>query len=127
MTDTSNSDVSGGFQYEVFGKVQGVFFRKYTQREATRLGLVGWVRNTYRSSVEGEIAGTADQSEELAQMRHWLGKVGSPKSRIERADFVPLSEDRVQELLELKEFVVRKTKKREQAMSRRSEWDCCCC
>lgn len=113
MTDTSDSDaVSGGFQYEVFGKVQGVFFRKYTQREATRLGLVGWVRNTdrTRSSVEGEIAGTAGQSEELAQMRHWLGKVGSPKSRIERAEFVPLSEERVQELLEMNEFVVRKTK-----------------
>lgn len=112
MTDTSNSDVSGGFQYEVFGKVQGVFFRKYTQREATRLGLVGWVRNNDRSSVEGEVAGTADQSEELAQMRHWLGKVGSPKSGIERADFVPLSEERVQELLDMNEFVVRKTKRR---------------
>ena len=115
MTDTAdNSDDSGGFQYEVFGKVQGVFFRKHGQREAARLGLVGGLRNTdrTRSSVEGEVAGTADQSEELAQMRHWLGKVGSPKSRIERADFVPLSKDRVQELLELKEFVVRKTKKR---------------
>ena len=76
------------------------------------MGLVGWVRNTDRSSVEGEIAGTADQSEELVQMRHWLGTVGSPKSAIERADFVPLPEDRVQELLEMNEFVVRKTKKR---------------
>lgn len=111
MTDTSNSNVSGGFRYEVFGKVQGVFFRKHTQKEATHLGLVGWVRNTDQSSVEGEVAGTADQSEELAQMRHWLGKVGSPNSDIERADFVPLSEERVHELMEMNEFVVRKTKK----------------
>ena len=112
MADTSNSGVSGGFRYEVFGKVQGVFFRKYTQEEANRMGLAGWVRNTDRSSVEGEVAGTAGQSQELAQMRHWLGKVGSPKSGIERADFVPLAEERVQELLGMKEFVVRKTKER---------------
>lgn len=30
---------------KVHGKVQGVFFRKYTQRKAMELGLVGWVKN----------------------------------------------------------------------------------
>ncbi|HCB50358.1 MAG TPA: acylphosphatase, partial [Chloroflexi bacterium] len=29
----------------VQGYVQGVSFRYYTQREALRLGLTGWVRN----------------------------------------------------------------------------------
>uniref|UniRef100_A0A0E9UNE4 Acylphosphatase-1 n=1 Tax=Anguilla anguilla TaxID=7936 RepID=A0A0E9UNE4_ANGAN len=28
--------------YEIFGRVQGVFFRKYTQAEGKKLGLVGW-------------------------------------------------------------------------------------
>ena len=33
-------------EYEVFGKVQGVFFRKYTNEKAKSLGLRGWVKNT---------------------------------------------------------------------------------
>ena len=121
MADATSpsTNVSGGFRYEVFGKVQGVFFRKHTQREASRLELVGWVRNTDRSSVEGEVAGRRDQIEELAQMRHWLGKVGSPKSVIERADFAPLPDDRVEELLKMNEFVVRKTKKRASEMKKK--------
>ena len=32
--------------FEVFGKVQGVFFRKYTQRQAVELGVRGWIMNT---------------------------------------------------------------------------------
>ena len=30
----------------VQGRVQGVFFRKFTQQEARSLGLRGWVKNT---------------------------------------------------------------------------------
>ena len=36
----------------VRGRVQGVFFRAATQREARRLGLTGWVRNRPDGSVE---------------------------------------------------------------------------
>uniref|UniRef100_A0A8C0JDX5 Acylphosphatase n=1 Tax=Chelonoidis abingdonii TaxID=106734 RepID=A0A8C0JDX5_CHEAB len=43
--------------YEVFGKVQGVFFRKYTQAEGKKLGLVGWVQNTEDGTVQGQIQG----------------------------------------------------------------------
>ena len=32
--------------YEVFGRVQGVFFRKFTNDKAKNLGLRGWVKNT---------------------------------------------------------------------------------
>ena len=32
--------------FEVFGKVQGVFFRKYTKAQAQALGVTGWCRNT---------------------------------------------------------------------------------
>ena len=35
----------------VRGRVQGVAFRWYTQREARRLGLTGWVRNRPDGSV----------------------------------------------------------------------------
>jgi len=111
---------TSGFSFEVFGRVQGVFFRKYTERKANELGLAGWVRNTSRGSVEGEVAsrstaGRSDQSESettLQRMEHWLGKVGSPKSTIERADFSPLPEERVRKLLtEYETFTVLKTKR----------------
>ena len=43
--------------FEVYGKVQGVFFRKYTQARAEELNLKGWIRNTSRRTVEGDIEG----------------------------------------------------------------------
>ncbi|XP_005148953.1 acylphosphatase-1 [Melopsittacus undulatus] len=70
--------------YEVSGKVQGVFFRKYTQGEAKRLGLVGWVQNTSHGTVQGQVQGPAARVRELQE---WLRKTGSPQSRISRADF----------------------------------------
>ena len=70
--------------YEVFGKVQGVFFRKYTQAEAAKLQLVGWVMNTEKGTVIGQIQG---KEEAVKKMKEWLKKSGSPKSKIERAEF----------------------------------------
>ena len=41
----------------------GVFFRKYTQKKAQELGLVGWVMNTDKGTVKGEAqARVADTS-----------------------------------------------------------------
>ncbi|KAL4622948.1 acylphosphatase-2-like isoform X1 [Arapaima gigas] len=70
--------------YEVFGQVQGVFFRKYTEKEAARLGLVGWVRNTMRDTVEGQVQGPREAVE---KMKSWLRITGSPMSRIDKATF----------------------------------------
>ena len=36
----------------VSGRVQGVFFRDFTQRQAAKLGLSGWVRNTDDGKIE---------------------------------------------------------------------------
>ena len=44
-------------------QVQGVFFRKYTQEEAVRRGLLGYVRNTAQGTVVGEMEGSADNVE----------------------------------------------------------------
>ncbi|XP_078082243.1 acylphosphatase-1-like [Mustelus asterias] len=70
--------------FEVFGKVQGVFFRKHTQKEAKRLGLSGWVKNTRQGSVQGRLQGADAQ---VRTMQAWLRDTGSPKSKIERAEF----------------------------------------
>ncbi|XP_033149984.1 acylphosphatase-2 [Drosophila busckii] len=43
--------------FEVFGIVQGVFFRKHTQAKAKQLGLGGWCMNTREGTVKGVIEG----------------------------------------------------------------------
>ncbi|ODN05749.1 Acylphosphatase-1 [Orchesella cincta] len=70
--------------FEVFGSVQGVFFRKYTQAQGNKLGLRGFCRNTSAGTVSGSMEGPRP---EIEQMKHWLQNTGSPMSRISRAVF----------------------------------------
>jgi acylphosphatase len=63
----------------VEGKVQGVCFRDYTERQARQLNLSGWVRNKRDGSVEAALSG-ADN--DMAAMLEWL-KQGSPMSRVD--------------------------------------------
>ena len=70
--------------FEIFGRVQGVYFRKHTVDEARRLQLVGTVRNTRQGSVHGVMQGSPTNIE---VMKVWLRETGSPMSRIERAVF----------------------------------------
>lgn len=63
----------------VKGRVQGVFFRDYTQRQAEQLNLTGWVRNLRDGSVETVICGSEDN---ISSMLEWL-KAGSPHSRVD--------------------------------------------
>jgi acylphosphatase len=44
-------------QVRIYGRVQGVWFRAWTVREAVKLGLAGWVRNRADGSVEALFAG----------------------------------------------------------------------
>ncbi|XP_059209395.1 acylphosphatase-1 [Centropristis striata] len=70
--------------YEVFGRVQGVFFRKYTQAEGRKLGLVGWVQNTRAGTVQGQLQGPSSR---VKEMQEWLKSTGSPQSNITKAEF----------------------------------------
>lgn len=69
-------------EFEVFGRVQGVFFRKYTKQQADSLQLSGWCQNTRDGTVKGEIEGAEDK---INQMKHWLQNTGSPSSQITEA------------------------------------------
>lgn len=44
-------------RYLIGGRVQGVGFRFFAQRTASRLGLLGWVRNLPNGAVEAEAQG----------------------------------------------------------------------
>ncbi|KAL0235394.1 hypothetical protein GEMRC1_001976 [Eukaryota sp. GEM-RC1] len=75
------------FSFEVFGRVQGVFFRRYTVQQAKRLGLTGFCSNTNSQSVKGVAEGEPDK---LSEFKHWLERTGSPKSRIDRLETSPM-------------------------------------
>ncbi|NP_001187460.1 acylphosphatase-2 precursor [Ictalurus punctatus] len=70
--------------FEIFGNVQGVCFRMYTEDQAKKLGVNGWVKNTRQGTVIGQVQGPP---EKVSEMKHWLRYVGSPSSRIDRAEF----------------------------------------
>ncbi|MCG8510271.1 MAG: acylphosphatase [Rhodospirillales bacterium] len=64
----------------VEGRVQGVWFRAWTQEQATRLGLDGWVRNRADGSVEALIHGPKAVVNDLLDAL-WEGP---PSSRVDR-------------------------------------------
>lgn len=66
----------------VSGKVQGVFFRKYTQMKANELNVSGSVRNMPNGDVYLEVQGTKDQIDEMIQ---WCHK-GSPLSIVKKVE-----------------------------------------
>lgn len=63
----------------VSGRVQGVWFRKNTQQQAQKLGLLGWAMNMEDGSVQVHAQGESDQVDSLME---WLWK-GSPLSRVD--------------------------------------------
>ncbi len=66
----------------VSGRVQGVFFRDSTRREARALGLAGWVRNLPDGRVEAWFVGPRAACEQvLAFLR-----VGPPRAHVSRVD-----------------------------------------
>jgi len=61
MTESrSQSDVHAR-RYVVRGRVQGVGFRFFVEREAHLLGIAGWVRNNSDGSVEVLAMGSREQ------------------------------------------------------------------
>ncbi len=62
------------------GRVQGVGFRWFVERQASQLGLRGWVRNTGEGHVEVLASGRPSDLDELRSILHR----GSRGSRVDR-------------------------------------------
>lgn len=81
MTDQTES-VAG---FRVHGRVQGVGFRWWTHRTASRLGLSGSVRNLPDGTVEVRARGTPDAIREL-ESRLQRGPSSARVRRVERQE-----------------------------------------
>jgi len=64
---------------QITGRVQGVGFRYSMQREATRIGVRGWVRNRRDGSVEALVQGN---DAAIAAITDWA-RHGPPGARVE--------------------------------------------
>lgn len=66
----------------ISGRVQGVWFRATTKQKAERLGLTGWVRNTYDGNVEAVFEG---EENSVQEMLDWC-RHGPPLSKVENVE-----------------------------------------
>lgn len=70
------------FHIKVYGRVQSVFFRKYTREKAEELKISGTVRNCSDGSVEIHAEG---DKEWIDAFIAWC-KVGPPKASVDKLD-----------------------------------------
>ncbi len=69
-------------RFVVRGRVQGVGFRWFVEREAGTLGLAGWVRNNFDGSVEVLAMGSREQ---LSALRGRL-RAGPRAARVDNVE-----------------------------------------
>ena len=74
-----------GRHVRVTGRVQGVFFRGWTQQQANELGVAGWVRNCPDGSVEAHLTGEESDVQNLIERLH----EGPPSAAVSRVKVEP--------------------------------------
>jgi len=70
------------FLVTIHGRVQGVGFRMWTEREAQSLRLRGWVRNEHDGSVTALVGGPEEVVASMIE-RFWTGPPGSAVTSVE--------------------------------------------
>jgi len=66
----------------ISGKVQGVYFRKYTQEISIKNTVSGWVRNLKNGDVECILEGLPSNVEKVIEWCH----IGPKNSRVDKID-----------------------------------------
>jgi acylphosphatase len=82
---TATENATEALRFLVRGRVQGVGFRWFVEREAHMLGVSGWVRNNPDGSVEILAMGTRDQ---LSALRSRLQQ-GPRAARVDAVEEKP--------------------------------------
>lgn len=75
----------------ISGKVQGVYFRKFSQAEALALGLAGWVRNRSTGTVEVFVQGPEDKLKSFEERL----KIGSPLSEVHSLEAIAAPTEKI--------------------------------
>jgi acylphosphatase len=66
----------------IFGRVQGVFFRKHAKAVADELGVFGWIRNVSDGSVQVFVLGKKDAVDKFVE---WC-RNGPDAAEVERVE-----------------------------------------
>ena len=69
----------------IYGRVQGVFFRRYTQEQAISLQIKGWVKNNFNGTVEAIFDG---QESRVSEMIEWC-QHGPTYASVEKVEIAP--------------------------------------
>lgn len=78
-----------GRRVRIHGRVQGVWYRGWTVRKATDLGLRGWVRNRSDGTVEALFSGPSASVDAMIEACH----AGPPAARVDRVTTHSLEAD----------------------------------
>ena len=81
-----------GRKVRLYGRVQGVFFRQWTVKKATTLGVNGWVHNARDGSVEAHLAG--DEAAVAQLIEHM--RQGPPQARVHDVVVEPVEPETVE-------------------------------
>jgi acylphosphatase len=79
-----------GYRYRITGKVQGVGFRWFVARNATRLRVMGYAQNLSDGSVE--VVAVAPDGATLAEFESLIGR-GPEFAQVERVEKTEISVD----------------------------------
>jgi acylphosphatase len=84
-------------RYLISGRVQGVFYRSSTRKQAAALGLRGWVRNLADGRVECLACGEMQTVEELEK---WL-EIGPDYAKVTNIEVITESPVELAEIFEI--------------------------
>lgn len=85
MTGTADTEATKTLRAVISGRVQGVWFRGWTERQARARGLDGWVRNCPDGTVEALFSGKPAEVDAMIE-ECWIGPPAAKVVTVETYD-----------------------------------------